>query len=298
MTTNSGIVVVGSVNMDIVAGVESLPKPGETLLGRSLIRGPGGKGGNQAIAAARAGADVHLIGCVGDDLAGNEIETALRQAGIDTSHLRRVAAPTGTAMVTVDDRAENTIVVVPGANFELQRLSDRDKAAIKSCALVVSQLEIPMQTVVDAAETAKDADVPFFLNPSPVQALPESVIGAIDVLVVNEGEAAALGQAVLNAVPHVVITLGASGAEYRGPGGVRARVPAPRVAAVDTTGAGDAFAGALASAWVKKIDPVEAVRSACAAGALATLVRGAGESAPTAESIAALLAEQRAPHRS
>lgn len=286
---NSGIVVVGSVNMDVLAVVESLPRPGETVLGRSLTRSPGGKGGNQAVAAAKAGAEVRLVACVGEDAAGDDIEAALRNAGIDTARLRRVDAPTGTALVTVDAHAENSIVVVPGANSELTMLSDEDKTAIRSAALVVAQLEIPMRAVAEAAQTSRAANVPFLLNPSPVDALPASVVEATDVMVVNEGEAAALGPSVLDAVPHVVVTLGAKGAEYRGPDGEWAHIPAPSVAAIDTTGAGDVFAGALASAWVRGVGPLEAVRVACAAGALATLTRGAAQSAPTAASIEALL---------
>ncbi len=230
------------------------------------------------------------MACVGEDAAGDDIEAALRNAGIDTARLRRVDAPTGTALVTVDAHAENSIVVVPGANSELTMLSDEDKTAIRSAALVVAQLEIPMRAVAEAAQTSRAANVPFLLNPSPVDALPASVVAATDVMVVNEGEAAALGPSVLDAVPHVVVTLGAKGAEYRGPDGDWARIPAPSVAAIDTTGAGDVFAGALASAWVRGVRPLEAVRVACAASALATLTRGAAQSAPTAASIEALLA--------
>jgi ribokinase len=280
--------------MDVIAVVESLPRPGETVLGRSLTRSPGGKGGNQAVAAAKAGADVRIVACVGEDAAGDDIEAALRTAGIDTHLVRRVDLSTGTALVTVDAHAENSIVVVPGANSALKTLSEDDKAAIRSAALVVAQLEIPMRAVAEAAQTSRAANVPFLLNPSPVAALPASVVAATDVMVVNEGEAAALGRLVLDAVPHVVVTLGAKGAEYRGPDGDWARIPAPSVAAIDTTGAGDVFAGALASAWVRGVGPLEAVRVACAAGALATLTRGAAQSAPAAASIEALLAQHDA----
>ncbi len=283
------IVVLGSINMDLVTTVDHLPAPGETLLGSSFQTLTGGKGANQAIAAARAGGSVTFIGAVGDDAFAGTLQSALSGAGVSTEQLRQARGSSGIAAITVDAAAENSIVVVPGANSTVQGLTDADRDAVRGAAMLVCQLEIPLATVVTAAGIAAAAGVPVLLNPSPVRELPAELLDAVTLLVVNEGEAQALGEDALAVVPHVVITLGARGARYRGTDG-EVEVAAPRVDPVDTTGAGDAFTGALAVGWAGGAAPGDALRRACAAGALATL--HAGASSPTAQQIDELVADR------
>ena len=280
------IVVLGSINMDLVTTTDHLPAPGETLLGSSFLTLPGGKGANQAIAAARAGGTVAFVGAVGDDPFADRLRQGLTTAGVSTEHLRTVEGSSGIAAITVDAAAENSIVVVPGANDTVVGLTDADRDAIATAAMLVCQLEIPLAAVVTAVGIAGAAGVPVLLNPSPVQRLPSGLLDAVTLLVVNEGEASALGTEAMSGVPHVVTTLGSRGARYRGED--EFDVAAPRVQPVDTTGAGDAFTGALAVAWAAGATPVQAIRRACAAGALATLHHGAV--APTADEIDELVA--------
>lgn len=279
------IAVLGSINMDLVAGTDHLPAPGETVLGNSFATVPGGKGSNQAIAASRAGGAVAFIGAVGSDAFADQLAATLAGAGVGTGLLRRVPGPSGIAVISVDSAAENTIIVVPGANGSVDGLSDGDRAAISGAAILLAQLEIPLETVTAGAVTASTAGVPVLLNPSPARALPAELLAAVTVLVVNEGEADVLGERAVAGVPHLVTTLGSRGARYRGPSGQSVQVSAPRVQPVDTTGAGDAFAGALAVAWAEGAEPELALRRACAAGALSTTVAGASSSSPTREAI-------------
>lgn len=274
------ITVVGSINMDVSARTSSLPAPGETVAGTELVLGRGGKGANQAVAAARAGGNVRFVGAVGDDAFAPELRASLQADGIDTDTLRTTPGASGVAVVTVDDAAENTIVVVAGANDSLTELGADDVAAIEGADVLLLQLEIPVPTVVAAAEAARRGGTTVFLNPSPVRSVPDALFDVVDVLVVNESEHHALGAAV-ERTPHVVTTLGARGARHRGPDGAVTEVPAPRVQAIDTTGAGDAFTGALAVAW--RDGPETAVRRAVVGGALATT--RAGIAAPTAAEI-------------
>lgn len=285
------IAVAGSINMDLVARCAVLPRTGETVAGREFHTTPGGKGANQAIAAARAGADdarVSLLGAVGTDAFAKDLIATLKNAGIRTGRVRQVEGPSGTAHITVDDAAENTIVVVPGANGTVTSWSTADEDVIRNADLVMLQLEIPMTAVVQAAAAAAGSGVPVLLNPSPMRPLPKDLLRATTMLVVNEGEAAELGEQAA-AVPHVVTTLGAAGARYRGPDGVEIAVAAPQVNALDTTGAGDAFTGALAVAWAWGASPERALVRACAAGALAATVLGASASAPTRDAIDRLI---------
>ncbi|MDP9779742.1 ribokinase [Nakamurella flavida] len=282
MSTPS-VIVLGSISIDLTATTPHLPAPGETVLGRTLTTGTGGKGHNQAVAAARAaGGDtaVEFIGTVGTDGYTDTLVGALERAGVGTTFLRQVEGPCGTALIWLDDTAENSIVVVPAANALFGDLAAADLDAIAGAGILVGQLEVPMELMVAGATHAAAHGVPVLLNPSPVQELPAELVAALTVLVVNEGEAAALGPAVLDAVPHLVTTLGGRGARYRGPDGGVVTVPAPRVTPVDTTGAGDTFAGALAAAWTAGREPADAVAWACVAGALATTLPGAGDCAP------------------
>ena len=284
--TATRVAVLGSANMDLTTVTERLPEPGQTVLGSSFDTSQGGKGANQAIASARSGAITTFLGAVGDDPFADELLQRLDEAGVDTRWTRRAAGPSGIAAITVDANGENTIVVVPGANSAVTDLSEDELAAIAEADLLLCQFEIPMSTVVSGAVHARANNTLVVLNPSPVQAVPDALLAAVDILVVNESEAQALGATVLATVPHVVTTLGASGAHYTGPH-ESVRVPAPQIDPIDTTGAGDAFTGALAAEWAR--GPKPALRWACAAGALAATRVGAGASSGTREAISALL---------
>jgi ribokinase len=275
------VLVVGSVNMDIGFDVQNLPRPGETALAASMRSAPGGKGANQAVAAARAGADVQFVGAVGDDEAAAQLREHLEANGVGTDGLIAVAGRSGNAVVIVDSSGENIIVVAPEANGRLTL----DEAALHSLVansdVLLLQLEIPVATATAAARAAHSAGVTVILNASPSrgdEAELTQLAGVIDVLVVNETEAAQW----LWRVPHRVTTLGANGASYSGDG-AEFTVPSPVVDPLDTSGAGDVFAGVLAAGWSGDRD--RALRRACAAGALATLVSGAGECAPYADAI-------------
>ncbi|OBI87035.1 ribokinase [Mycobacterium asiaticum] len=284
------VVVVGSVNLDLTLDVAKLPRPGETVLASSLTHAPGGKGANQAVAAARAGARVQFVGAVGEDAAADQLLAHLRSAGVGLDGIVRQPGPSGTAVIVVDAGAENTIVVAPGANRHLTLTPD----VVAECDVLLTQLEIPVTTALTAARQARRAGAVVMVNASPASpagsdadALAE-LAGVTDVVVANEHEATEWRWQ----VPHLVVTLGARGARYIGVDG-EFEVPAPAVTAVDTTGAGDVFAGVLAANWPGDPGSSEqrrlALQRACAGGALATLVRGAGDCAPDAAAIEAAL---------
>jgi ribokinase len=283
------LVVLGSINQDITVITAHLPDPGQTVMGTALRRTLGGKGANQAVSAAKAGAQVAMIGCVGADAEATMLVAELASHGVDIARVRRVQEPTGTAVITVEASAENTIVVVPGANGALLVLGDDDLDEIAGADLLLLQLELPIAVVLAGAGAAARAGVPVLLNPSPAQTLPPQLLAGLTILVLNEGEAAALGPAALASARHLVTTLGARGATYAGPE-ESFSVPAPVVAALDTTGAGDAFVGAFAAAWARGDSPLSAVRRGCTAGALAATQPGAGTAAPTSAAIDELAA--------
>ncbi len=285
------ICVVGSVNMDLSLGVDALPRRGETVLASSLTYTPGGKGGNQAVAAARAGARVQFVGAVGDDAAAEQLRTHLLANGVGLDGTVEMPGPSGTAIVVVDANAENTIVVAPGANGRLTLADAAVRTVIADCDVLLTQLEIPAQTAIAAAQQARSAGAVVIVNASPSVGDESSLAelaGNADVVIANEEEASTWPWR----PTHLVITLGAHGARYVGSDGEFA-VAAPAVAAVDTTGAGDVFAGVLAANWPRNPgSPAErlvALQRACTAGALATLVPGAGDCAPDAEVVDAML---------
>lgn len=291
----AGVCVVGSVNLDLSLAVDALPRPGETVLASSLSSAPGGKGGNQAVAAARAGARVQFVGAVGDDAAAARLRTHLESNGVGLDGTVTLAGPSGTAIVVVDADAENTIVVAPGANARLTLTDDTARAVVSGCDVLLTQLEIPVPTAAAAARHARSAGAVVMVNASPAGQDPAALrelAGFADVVVTNEDEADEWPWR----CDHFVVTLGSRGARYSGADGDYT-VPAPAVTAVDTTGAGDVFAGVLAANWPPRPGSAEgrrrAVRRACAAGALATLVRGAGDCAPAAGAIEAALAGRR-----
>ena len=275
--------VVGSINWDLTLNVAGLPRPGETVLASSLAYAPGGKGANQAVAAARAGAQVRFVGAVGDDSAGSQLVAHLLAAGVDVDDVVRRHGPSGTAIIVVDARGENTIVVAPGANAALS-VSEN---SVAPCDVLLTQLEIPVPAALAAARGAHSAGAVVMVNASPAvkddDALAE-LAGVADVVIANEHEARFWPWR----PAHFVTTLGVRGARYAGVDG-EFEVAAPAVAAVDTTGAGDVFAGVLAASWPAGAGSpggrLLALRRACAAGALATLVRGAGDCAPGAAAI-------------
>lgn len=284
----TSVVVVGSVNLDAITVCERFPQPGETVTGVSVAFGQGGKGANQARSAARSGASTVFIGAVGDDDAAATVLDSLESAGVDVTRVRRTSGSTGFANVTVDSSGENHIVVVPGAN-ESVTLDDAARAAIGAADVVLLQLEIPMAVVVEAARAARTAGTVVLLNPSPVQPLPEELVDLLDGVIVNRDEAAALADAVRR-VPNVITTLGGGGARATGPGGT-VESPGLSVRVVDTTGAGDAFAGALAAAWDRP--PAERLLRANAAGALTATAAGAA-AAPSRDEVDAFLYERGA----
>ncbi|MET8677644.1 ribokinase [Streptomyces sp. NPDC004647] len=297
------LLVVGSANADLVIGVDRRPAAGETVLGSDLAVHPGGKGGNQSVAAARLGARTALLARVGDDAHGRLLLDAQRAAGVDTAGVLVGGAPTGVALITVDPSGDNSIVVSPGANARLTPDDVRDAGALFAAARVVSlQLEIPPDTVAAAVRTSAEAGARVVLNPSPPAPLPDGVPALCDPLVVNEHEArfllsddpAAAGSstpeawaaALLARGPRsVVVTLGAEGALVATADGSSVRVPSPPVRAVDTTGAGDAFTGALGWRLGAGDDLETAVRFAVRVGAAAVTRPGAQASFPAAEEL-------------
>jgi ribokinase len=266
------LTVVGSINLDLVVQAERLPRPGETVSGARLSRVPGGKGANQAVAAARLGAVVRMVGCVGHDELAAEALVGLREAGVEQDWLVK-DAPTGVALITVDGAGETTIVVAPGANAEL----GPGDLALGGDEAVLCQQEIPAATVARAAELAPR----FFLNAAPAR----EGAPAAELTIVNRLELEALGER-----PGLVcLTLGAEGAVLVESGKEVARAEPPAVDAVDGTAAGDAFTACLVVSLLERRARDEALRRACAAGALAASRFGAQTSLPTAEEVDALL---------
>ncbi len=294
------VTVVGSVNIDLVATVTALPRPGETVSAVDYAQFLGGKGSNQAIAAARLGRSVTFVGLVGDDAESGFVRESLAAENIDTSHLAGVAGtPTGRAMVMVDATAENSIVIVAGANGCLDATRVRDAGeVVSSAAVVVCQLETPLDAVLEAARLAEGL---FILNPAPApaQPLPDELLRAVDVLVVNEIEyeavlgrplptdlRALLEELTVNApLPYsLIITAGERGALVWD-GSILTEIPAPKATVVDTTGAGDTFIGALADSLSRGDTLVTAAQWAVHAGAIAVGSLGATTGMPGPQAV-------------
>jgi ribokinase len=288
------VVVVGSANMDLVARVVRLPHPGETVSAHDYFEACGGKGANQAIAAARAGARTAFIGAVGSDAAGDTLRAAFKNDAVDTSMLATVSEPTGRALIGVSDDAENLIIVVPGANHALS-IDHIDAAAalLANAKVVLVQLEVRLAVVQRAVELA-GRDTIVVLNPAPASELPDDVLRHVDVITPNEHEVALLGGAaalVARGVPNVVVTQGARGALLVTRDG-ETRIEPFLVTPVDTTGAGDAFCGVL-SARLAVAGGLAglplALRAAAVAGALTTQTAGAVPSLPVWAQVAKVL---------
>ncbi len=300
------IMVIGSLNMDLVVRVHQLPAPGETVLCPEYRTIPGGKGANQAVALARLGAQVSMVGCVGQDGFGDVLLENLRREGIDVTHLRCLQdAGTGIALISVDDQGQNSIVVASGANMRLAPQMAR--AALESQAgldAVVLQLESPLEVVQEAARVAHQQGVLVVLNPAPARQLPEALLHNVDVLAPNEGETSLLSglpvetnQQVEKAarrllelgVGKVVLTLGSRGALALDKAGQITYLPAHQVQVVDTTAAGDAFVAGLALGLAEGRPLVEAARLGNAAGAIAVTRLGAQPAMPYRQEVEALL---------
>jgi len=300
------VLVVGSLNMDLVVRVSKLPSPGDTVLGSDVQSFPGGKGANQAAAAARAGGRVSMLGKVGSDGYGQELRRALREAGVDITTLLEHRGPSGMAFITVDEAGENVIVVSSGANRRLTPDALREEL-FNGVAVVLMQLETPLATVSRVAEMATKLDIPTILNAAPARALDDTLLAGIDYLIINEGEAALLSGCSLaeatelttfartaatalraRGVGNVVVTLGGEGVLWLDEES-SGHLPAHSVAVIDTTAAGDAFCGALATSLAEGLRLERAVRFANAAGALAATREGAQPSLPTRREITTLL---------
>jgi len=267
------VVVVGSLNIDLVTRVERLPKPGETVVGSGLERWAGGKGANQAVAAAAAGAEVVMVGCVGADEAGPAYIARLSALGVDTSFVRAEPdSPTGHALITVDEMGENSIVVVAGANAAVALDDLVPLRSVGPGDIVLLQLEVPLAVVAAAARRGSARGARVILNLTPYAALPADIVAIADPLVVNEHEALMLADS--EAVPaSLVVTFGAAGAAWDGDQLTGPIVEGSEV--LDTTGAGDAFCGALSAALAAGTGRLEALEAALAAGADAVKHLGA-----------------------
>ena len=290
------VCVVGSANLDLVARVERLPGPGETVLGKRYFEAAGGKGLNQAVAASRSGARTAFVACVGRDSAGTALRGVMRADRIDTESVGLVDTATGRALIAVADDAENSIVVIAGANALLTPAwIARQRSVIARASVVLAQLEIPLESVVAAFEIARAVGRTTVLNPAPARPLPPDLLRLVDVLVPNQHEVALLGGTALllaGGVRAVVVTEGARGARLVVAGAASHLAPFA-VRTVDTTAAGDSFCGALAARLAAGDRLEDALPWAAAAGALATTSVGAVPSIPTASSIRSLLAAAR-----
>ncbi len=295
------LVVVGSSNIDMVVKTDAIPRAGETRLGGEFVMVPGGKGANQAVCAAKLGADVTLVARVGDDVFGERSLVNFRSVGIDTNFVTKDSGhPSGVALIAVDVHGENAIVVAPGANWALSPADvDAARDAIAKADAVVLQLEIPQETVDHAIRLARSLGKRVVLNPAPMRPVSQDILSLVDVLTPNEHEAAALlggppfdaseapaaAQELLRmGVGSVVITLGSEGAYAAGPEGA-GLVPAVRVKAVDTTAAGDAFTASLACGLAEEKSLIEAAGFAARVAAISVTRVGAQSSMPSRDDI-------------
>ena len=300
--TDRAVVVYGSANVDLTVHTDRAPGAGETVLGHGFTQGNGGKGANQAMAAVRMGASTRFVGCIGDDALGQRLAGGLTDAGVDTSRVVRVRGmPTGVALIVVDGAADNRIVVAPGANAALDGHDTAGlAAALAGAAVLLLQLEVPMAGVLAAAREARRRGVIVVLDPAPVPpaGVPDALLALTSIVTPNEHESAllagtddvtaALGALRRRGTETAIVTLGANGARWSGPDGDGA-APAPPVTALDTTGAGDAFNGALATALAEGHDLSTAIGWALAAGALAVTRPGAQDAMPARADVLALV---------
>ncbi len=303
MSAEKPIVVVGSINLDLVARAVRIPAPGETLLGEDFATHPGGKGANQAVAVARLGYPVRMIGRLGDDSFGTQLREHLTSAGVDIQGVRTSPGSSGVAIIVVGTTGENSIVVIPGANFLLtpQDLDD-SLDILRSASAVLTQLETPLPTTLHLAELCTRLNVPLILDPAPAQTLPKELLSKVAWFTPNETEAAfytgtsdkttpeatasdLMGMGLTN----LVLKLGSRGAYLAMPDGQRHRITSFPVHAIDTTAAGDCFNGAFATGLALHMPPPEAARFAAAAAALSVTRFGAQPSMPSRAEVERLL---------
>ena len=299
----SNIIVVGSLNADLVVRTPRFPQPGETISGEDLQIIPGGKGANQAVAAARQGTPTAMVGRVGNDSFGPELIGNLRQNGVDTSHVQVDSeSATGTAIIVVDEKGQNSIVLSPGGNGRVTP-ADLDNLSFADASLLLLQLEIPVAAVLAAVKRAKESGLRVLLNPAPARPLPEELLSLPDFIVPNESELSLLTELPVQDIPsaekaaktllergiqNVIVTLGANGALIVNRE-LTKHIPSFKVDVVDTTAAGDAFIGGFASALLQNKSMEEAVQYGCACGALAATKFGAQPSLPTKKEVETFL---------
>jgi ribokinase len=298
------IVVVGSINLDLVAEAKRLPVPGETLLGKNFETFHGGKGANQAVAVAKLGYPVIFIGCVGSDRFANELGEGLVEAGVEIQFVKTVPGSSGVAVILRAESGENSIVVVPGANSRLLPEDlKKHKSVLSGAGMILTQLETPLETVEYLAELCQETGVPLMLDPAPAVSLNNELLRGVAWLTPNETEAAALlawrggvvdppsvaSALLVRRVRNVVLKLGERGVYIEGQDIAGQYAPAFRVTAVDTTAAGDVFNAAFAVALMRNKAPEEAARFACAAAAISVTRPGAQPSVPTAKEVSAFL---------
>ncbi len=304
------IVVVGSLNMDLVVRLPKIPKPGETLLGGVFNTYPGGKGANQAVAASRLGGHVSMIGCVGDDSFGRELVANLSTEGVDTSHVFvQPNVSSGVALIQVDDQAQNSIAVASGANFRLSsEYVEKAMQAIEKIDVVVMQLETPLETIYTAARVAHQRGAKVILNPAPAQVLENDLLQLVDYLIPNEYEIAtmtgfqiqnitdtdqAAQQLLSKGVKNLIVTLGNKGSViFEGNTNNSVDIPAWKVQAVDTTAAGDCFIGAFAVGLSKEKSVKDAAALASAAAAISVTRLGAQPSLPKIDEVYQFMKER------
>lgn len=296
------ILIVGSLNMDLVVRSPRHPQPGETILGGEFQTFPGGKGANQAVAAARLGASVEMIGRVGSDAFGDALLSTIAQDGVSTNHVQRDSAATGVALITVDAHGQNTIVVASGANAHVSP-QDVDDAAgsFENASALVLQLECPLPTVIRAVELAKAHRIPVILNPAPAQQLPTDLLTQVDYLIPNQTELELLSGGITDlnqairwrkdqGIRCLIVTLGGDGVWSSDETGTHS-LPAFKVTPIDTVAAGDAFVGAFAVAISEGLSLDEALRWGSAAGAISVTRAGAQPSLPTRAELEKFLRE-------
>jgi ribokinase len=305
------IVVVGSINLDLVAATPRIPLSGETVAGLSFQTFPGGKGANQAVAAARLGSSVSIIGKLGTDAFGTQLKKSLEDSGVDTSAIGLVPGSSGVALITTDAKGENAITVVAGANAQLlpQDL-ELNLSLIRSAGILLTQLETPLETVESLAALAQKEGIPLVLDPAPARPLPSSLLKCVDWLTPNEtetcsllgGQVQELSQEALEDAANtllqrgcrnVVLKLGGQGCYLALADGTRKLVPAYTVRAIDTTAAGDAFNGAFAVALLQGKDPICSAAWASAVAAISVTRHGAQPSMPSAPEVERFLEDIR-----
>ena len=307
------IVVVGSVNLDLVCAGKRIPAPGETVSGEKFQTFFGGKGANQAVGVAKLGYPVSMIAKVGDDAFGNQLRKGLKVAGVDVRQVGTAAdTPSGVALISVDAKGQNSIMVIPGANGKLLP-EDLDRAlpVLKSAGMLLCQLEVPLETVEYLGEIASKQGIPLMLDPAPARPLPRKLLGRVAYLTPNETETSTLcgispeemnlataatcaDELKRRGAANVIIKLGARGAYVDAADGLKKAVPSFKVKAVDSTAAGDAFNAGLAVGLMRNMSLADAVRYGTAVGAMSVTRAGAQPAMPTAEEVEGLLASSAA----